>query len=322
MSEVVGCVTWHYIVLRHAKTIVPRYYKYLFKDRRYVTALQQTCSFIRDGQDLRYTNFIQVPIPYPPLEEQQRIADYLDERCAAIDEVRRTITDEIEALRRLRKATIHRAVTKGLDESVPMRDSGIPWVGGIPRDWDVQRLKYLFKNLDSVRQPIDASKRDYDSDVLYPYYGASGIIDYVSGYLLSERTLLIGEDGANLRLRNLPIVYIADGKYWVNNHTHIIKPGPRVDFMYAYYQLELVDLEEFLTGMTMPKLTQANLNVIPFILPPLSEQQRIADYLDERCAAIDSVIDTRTKQLERLEDYRRALIFAYVTGKKEVPSHE
>lgn len=322
ISDSDGKATPVLIVMNPLHDECSRYFMYLLRVYAQLEVFLATSSGIRVRScALNWKKLGSLPAVVPSVEEQKKIVAFLDERCAAIDEVRRTIEDEIEALRRLRKATIHKAVTKGLDENVPMRDSGIPWVGDMPRDWDAQRLKYLFKNLDSVRQPIDASKRDYDSDVLYPYYGASGIIDYVSGYLLNERTLLIGEDGANLRLRNLPVVYIADGKYWVNNHTHIIKPGPRVDFMYAYYQLELVDLEDFLTGMTMPKLTQANLNVIPFILPPLSEQRRIAEYLDERCAAIDSVIDTRTKQLQRLDDYRRALIFAYVTGKKEVPTH-
>ena len=155
--------------------------------------------------------------------------------------------------------------------------------------------------------------------MLYPYYGASGIVDYISSYIFDESLLLIGEDGANLRLRNLPLVYAASGKYWVNNHSHILQPDKGIDFWYAFYQLELVDLEDYLTGSTQPKLTAENLGQIPFVKPSLKEQRAIASYLDERTVEIDIRVDAKRSMADKLREYRRSLISEAVTGKFKVP---
>ena len=111
MSEVTGCITWHYVVLKAAKLIYPQFYKWLFKSSVYITALQQTCNFIRDGQDLRYSNFSQVPLYEPPLEEQKEIADYLDKKCAEIDAVIATKQKQLETLDAYKKSLIYEYVT-------------------------------------------------------------------------------------------------------------------------------------------------------------------------------------------------------------------
>lgn len=111
MSEVTGCITWHYVVLKAAKPVYPQFYKWLFKSSMYITALQQTCNFIRDGQDLRYSNFSQVPLYEPPLEEQKEIADYLDKKCAEIDTVIATKQKQLETLDAYKKSLIYEYVT-------------------------------------------------------------------------------------------------------------------------------------------------------------------------------------------------------------------
>ena len=106
-----GCVTWHYIVLKNQNDVIYGYYKYLFKCSQYITALQRTCTFIRDGQDLRYSNFVQVPLPVPPLEDQAVIADYLDTKTAEIDALIADKEKQVELLKEYRKSLISEAVT-------------------------------------------------------------------------------------------------------------------------------------------------------------------------------------------------------------------
>ena len=111
MSTVTGCITWHYVVLKATRPIIPRFYKWLFKSDVYIAALQRTCNFIRDGQDLRYSNFSQVPLYVPPLDEQRQIADYLDDRCSRIDGIIAEKRTQISILDEYKKSLIFEYVT-------------------------------------------------------------------------------------------------------------------------------------------------------------------------------------------------------------------
>lgn len=111
MSEVTGCITWHYIVLKPSRPICHRYYKWLFKSAQYINALQGTCNFIRDGQDLRFSNFAQVPLFVPPMEEQEAIADYLDQKTVAIDAAIEEKTAQLTTLEEYKKSLIFEYVT-------------------------------------------------------------------------------------------------------------------------------------------------------------------------------------------------------------------
>lgn len=268
-------------------------------------------------QDIKTTYLL-----IPPLPEQQAIADYLDDKCAQIDNITTTINEQIDVLKQYKKSVITEAVTKGLDPNVPMKDSGVEWIGQIPEHWEVIRLKYVMDNFDSQRKPIEAQKRSQEGEFLYDYYGASGVIDKINNYIFDKPALLIGEDGANLLLRNLPLIYIATGKYWVNNHAHILRPKNNLNFYYAAYLLEALDYTVYITGSAQPKLSQEKLNSVKILVPALSEQQAIADYLDDKCAQIDAVIADKQAQLETLAAYKKSLIYEYVTGKKSVPGFE
>lgn len=272
----------------------------------------------------------------PSLPEQRRIADYLDEKCAAIDGAVGELKRGIEDCKAWKKAIIFEAVTGKVNVLAAsacakatadkknakvakrqMRDSGIPWIGEIPEGWEVSRVKNECINFDSLREPISAENRE-NKQGLYDYYGASGVIDKIDDYNVDDTVLLIGEDGANLRMRNLPLVYKATGKFWVNNHAHILKPKEGRDYDFMAYALEAGDYNDFITGSAQPKLSQANLMAYPIALPPLPEQQAIADYLDEKCAAIDALVAEKEKLIADLETYKKSLIFELVTGKREV----
>jgi type I restriction enzyme S subunit len=142
---------------------------------------------------------------------------------------------------------------------------------------ETKTLDQISTNLDSRRVPITKTAR---SSGEYPYYGASGIVDYVADYIFDEDTLLISEDGANLLARSTPIAFPASGKYWVNNHAHILKFENPTTQRFVELYLESIPLDGYITGAAQPKLNQKALNSIPIPVPPLGEQQRIVGILD------------------------------------------
>ncbi|MCL4743466.1 MAG: restriction endonuclease subunit S [Phycisphaerales bacterium] len=258
----------------------------------------------------------------PPLPEQQTIAAFLDRKTRQIDELIEKKRRLIDLLQEKRTALISHAVTKGLNPDAPMKPSGIDWLGDVPEHWNIERLKALFTNLNHRRVPISAEIRGGMSKA-YPYYGASGIIDYVEDYIFDEPLLLVAEDGANLLSRSTPLAFVASGQYWVNNHAHILRPrvGP-LSFWESL--LQLAPLEPLVTGSAQPKLTKENLGTLPLPVPPLDEQQQIGQAIDSIRKRYDGVIGAVGQGLEQVKEYRQSLISDAVTGKidvrEEVPS--
>jgi type I restriction enzyme S subunit len=194
-----------------------------------------------------------------------------------------------------------------------MKDSGIEWIGEIPLDWQAIKLKFVMDNFDYERIPVDSTKRSQDGEQLYDYYGASGVIDQIDGYTSEGERILIGEDGANLLLRNLPVIYIANGKYWVNNHAHILKPKGNGNLHFFANQMECIDYTEYITGSAQPKLSQSNLGQVWLVVPPVEEQNLISAYLDSKCAEIDALTADIQTQIDTLEQYKRSVITEAVT---------
>lgn len=258
-----------------------------------------------------------IKIPIPSFHEQQAIVAYLDKKCEEINRVIDVQKKKIDLLNELKQTIITNAVTKGLNPNAPMKDSGVEWIGEIPAHWDVMKLKYSFKNLDYMREPISAEKRERINPI-YDYYGASGVIDKIDNYNVDDTVLLIGEDGANLVMRNLPLIYKATGKFWVNNHAHILKPQKGNSYDYMAYLLEMVDYTTSITGSAQPKLSQENLGHILLCVPPFSEQQTIASHLDEECAKIDLQISKANRRIELLNELKQSIITEAVTGKIKV----
>lgn len=257
-------------------------------------------------------------ISYPRNKhEQTAIASYLDRKTAEIDELIADKKRLLELYEEEKTALINQAVTKGINPDVPMKDSGIEWLGDIPEHWEVKKVKHVLKSLNSVRVPLSADERGKMVIREYDYYGASGVIDRVEDYLFDEPLLLIGEDGANLVTRSTRLSFIARGKYWVNNHAHILKPT--FGLLEYYCELmELCDYSIWISGSAQPKLTSENLMNIQIIVPPFDEQKSIMNYLETKCALIDAKKSKTEKLIELLTEYRTALISEVVTGKVKV----
>lgn len=194
-----------------------------------------------------------------------------------------------------------------------MKDSGIPCIGDIAKEFQILRLKNVADILDQFRKPITTDQRNQDADILYDYYGASGVIDKIDGYTIDDHVMLIGEDGANLRMRNLPLMYEVNGKAWINNHAHILKPKENVLFRYLFLALESLDINPYITGSAQPKLNQENLRNIWLPVPPIDVQRAIIDRLDHEYTKDDILIANVQAQIEKLKAYKQSVTNEIVT---------
>lgn len=167
-------------------------------------------------------------------------------------------------------------------------------------EWVLTSIGDITDNYDGQRIPVKGLERKTGP---YPYYGASGIIDYVADYIFEGEYLLIAEDGENLKTRNTPIAFIAEGKFWVNNHAHVIKGKEKALTRFLLYAITNLDIAPYLTGSTFPKLTKTNLNRIELSIPPMNEQYAIAHIL----GTLDNKIELNRRMNETLESIARAL---------------
>ena len=257
-------------------------------------------------------------IPVPSSEVQDKLVQHLNTQIFNLSHLISQVCSSIELYKKLKQAVITQAVTKGVRGEREMKDSGVEWIGKINHRFSLIKLKYICSILDQYRKPISADKRSQSGSVLYDYYGASGAIDKIDDYTIDDHVMLIGEDGANLRMRNLPLMYEVNGKAWINNHAHILKPTERVDFYYLFYALEGLDINPYITGSAQPKLSQEKLQNIWVPLPDFEEQQEIATYIRSKCAEIDKLIAKKEQLVKELESYKKSLIYEVVTGKREV----
>jgi len=168
----------------------------------------------------------------------------------------------------------------------PITKEQIPFE--IPDSWVWCRLGELAIKRDGERKPISQSERER-REKIYDYYGASGVIDQIDGFTHDGKFVLIGEDGANLKAKSTPIAFIAEGKFWVNNHAHVLEFVDDITNYFMTYCLNIIDINPYITGGFQPKLSQGNLIQIEIPLPPLSEQKRIVAKLDELMSYCDSL---------------------------------
>ena len=159
----------------------------------------------------------------------------------------------------------------------------------LPKGWCITDIGELLINRDGERKPVSLAIRSKQTNKVYDYYGAVGVIDKVDNYLFEERFLLIGEDGANLLSRNKDNAFFADGKYWVNNHAHVLDATDKSILNYVAIVINSMKLDDYITGSAQPKLSQDNLNRIPIFLPPLEEQKRIMVEIERWFAIIDQI---------------------------------
>lgn len=190
-------------------------------------------------------------------------------------------------------------------------------LGLLPEEWEQKKLKDLVEFLDSDREPVKQSERAKLDDV-YPYYGASGIIDYVDDYLFDDDLILLAEDGANIINRSTPIAFKVSGKCWVNNHAHVLKPKEDAELRYVLEYLESIRYEKYNTSTAQPKLSQTTCKKIPVPKPPLEEQKAISKVFSTWHNAITKL----QKLITAKKRYKKSLMQQLLSGNKRYPEFE
>lgn len=252
VSDSDGAISPVCTVCRPTGLAEPRYAAYAMRLQAASDFPRALARGVREGgaDFRRWDTLAELPLPVPPIVEQRAIADFLDRETAQIDAFIAKSDELIDLLIERKSAAVARLVL-GLDHAVQVRDEVN--TDGSPTHWTAGPVKRFLRSLDARRIPLSSEQRgerpgDYD------YYGASGVIDHVDSFLFDEPLVLVSEDGANLIMRNSPIAFVARGKYWVNNHAHVLKPIAG-DVDYWADRLELLDLAPVVTGSAQPKLT-------------------------------------------------------------------
>lgn len=311
------CSTGFNVVLPAEKKLSPKFTYYALISegaRQYFEATAKGVGY-PTVDDKDFGSF-QMPLPSPA--EQQRIAAYLDASCAAIDVAVAAKRRQLEILDAFRKSTIKRAVTTGLNPSVKMRRTDVEWIPEMPQHWRLVRVKDVMEFFNTVRVPLSAAERDVMTERTYDYYGASGVIDKIEAYHFDGTYILIAEDGANLLTRSKPLAFLATGKFWVNNHAHILKPRWEGDNTFFVTLLESQDFSLFVTGAAQPKLTMENLGRFKLAVPRLAEQKEIAAFIQEKDAEFRPLFAQIERQIETLVNYRKSLIHECITGQRRI----
>ena len=241
--------------------------------------------------NISYTDYMKINISVPTLAEQQKIADFLSN----VDSIITTETKILKNLQKKKKALMQKLFTQQLRFK---SDDGTDFP-----EWEEKKLGECVEILDSQRKPIESKERANRKGE-YPYYGASGIIDYIDDYLFEGESILLGEDGANIINRNSRLAFIATGKYWVNNHAHIMKANAdNLNYFICEY-LESLDYSKICAGSAQPKLTQDVIRNLTIKAPCKEEQQKIADCL----SSMDSLIQTQQKVVTTWQQRKKALL--------------
>lgn len=353
ISEYDGSVSLINTILMPRGEMDPRYYNWLFHTEAFADEFYKWGhGIVDDLWTTRWSEMKRIQIVAPPLPEQRRIADYLDEKCAAIDGAVDELKRGIEDCKAWKKAIIFEAVTGKANVLAasacakatadkksakvakrPMRDSGIPWIGEIPEGWEVRRLKGV------LARPLQygASESGIGYNEALPRYiritditldgklkgeGALSLTEEAaSDYILRDQDILLARSGATVGkafLYEKQMGRAAFAGYLIRATVDVAKALPR----FVYYTTLGCGYDDWRSSIavsaTIQNIGADKYNNYSLPIPPMKEQQAIADYLDEKCAAIDALVAEKEKLIADLEAYKKSLIFELVTGKREV----
>ena len=312
----------------------PKYFYYILNSHIFNYYLGSF--FTSTINQLTGTNFGNMRIVYcPNIKEQEAIAGYLDQKCGAIDETIEKQKSVIEKLKEYKQSIITQAVTKGLDKSAPMKDSGIEWIGQIPQHWDSIKLKFC--SYIRARLGWKGLKAEEYVEEGYPLLSAFNIVNsklifenlnFINQFRYDEspeiklqtNDILLVKDGAGIGkcaiVENMPIPLTANGSLAVisTNYRLVAK------FLYYYFISTIFQayIDRLKDGMGVPHLFQADLKEIQIVLPKGQEQKNIVEFLDKKCSEIDKNIEDKEKLIEKLLEYKKSLIYECVTGKRKV----
>lgn len=327
-----------YQVFYPTSPICDTYYRYLFKSQSFISKMNNLTVGIREGKNIQYVDFANSQIPVPPLAKQEHIAAFLDAECAEIDAVLEKTRASIEEYKKLKQAVITQAVTKGIRGDMPMKDSGIEWIGDIPAEWRKTQLRHCA----AIKSGITLGKKYEKTDSLVerPYLRVANVQDgYVDLSVLTTIEVTQDED-LKYRLRAGDVLMteggdrdkLGRGCVWHGE----IEPCLHQNHIFAVQTSKDTLLPEFLEYLTVSDVGRSYFDVtaikttnlactssskvlaftIP--LPSVEEQAEIVEALNTKCAGIDALVAKKQQYLTEIENYKKSLIYEYVTGKKEV----
>lgn len=336
ISKVEGVISPAYVNLKNKHGYNSVYYDYFFKTMYWSFALFSLGKGV--SFDNRWTlgndTLFNIKLPAPPTEEQQKIAEFLDEKCGAFDEIISKTEQSIEEYKKLKQSVITKAVTKGIRPNRPMQDSNIEWIGEIPTDWEIKRFRYIADkflkgsgitkddvkedgNIKCVRYGEIYSKYNYTfNDCL----SCTNVEEISTPQYFSYGDLLFAGTGELIEEIGKSIVYLGNDKCLAGGDIIVVKHRHNPAFLNYTLNSDVAIYQKSRNKIKLKvvHISAAEIKNIIVPLPPLDEQKEIADYLDEKCSEIDTLIEKKQQFLAEMANYKKSLIYEYVTGKKEV----
>lgn len=330
ISDYDGSVSLINTVLLPRTKMSPKYYDWLFHTIQFADEFYKWGhGIVDDLWTTRWQDMKKITIPLPPLSEQKKIADYLDKKCAEISSIVTDIQKQIEVLEQYKRSTITEAVTKGLNPNAKMKDTNTTWLNYIPVNWDIKKGKYIFKTRNTKGNSINL-------ELLSPTQKFGVIPQSKYEELSTQVTVKVNE---KTNLMSFKTIHNGDycislrsfeGGFEYSNYEGVVSPAytvfyPIIGVDRRYYKY-LFKIRPFIHEMNSYSLSLRDGKPISFDdfgntlipIPSILEQKEIADYLDKKCAEIESIIADKKSQLDVIEKYKRSLIYEYVTGKMEV----
>ena len=335
-----GCVSPVYYVFKPTKKADLLFINYIMQTIPFQKELRRYANGILEIR-LRVSanGILKRKIAIPSLEKQKNIVDGINKKCAAVDRLVENQRAQIEKLKEYKQSVITEAVTRGLDPSVPMKDSGVEWIGKIPEKWIARPLKYLF----SFDKGLSITKVDLTPKgikvisygQIHAKYNKSAFIDEQLYRFVSEKYLktnvnslvqkgdFIFADTSEDIEGSGDFVYIdKNDVIFAGYHSITLKHKCKSENKYLAYLFMSNkwkrQIQSQVCGIKVYSISRGMLSKTSVLLPPLEEQQKIADYLDKKCEEIDKLISIKQQKIDKLNEYKKSLIYEYVTGKKEV----
>ena len=322
-----GIITSAYVTIRPKIKLDSRFYHYLYHMYDICKVFYGMGDGVRQG--MGFEDLKNIPTLIPPLKTQQKIADYLDEKCGEIDATIAKQKESIEKLKAYKQSLISETVTKGLDKSAPLKPSGIEWIGDIPAHWEVIKTKFLFNVYGGSTPKVNVPEY-WGDKITWITPGELGDdikIVLNSKRMLSEKGLnscgaTLVSKGSIIISNRAPIgqVCLAGSELCTNQGCKSLVAKIKLSclFFYYFFKVQSEVLNMLGNGTTFMELSTSDLLNFKIPCPTIKEQQKIADYLDSKCSQIDKYITEKQNIIQKLDTYKKSLIFECVTGKQKI----
>ncbi|HPE72702.1 MAG TPA: restriction endonuclease subunit S [Candidatus Competibacter sp.] len=296
--------------LHREGTFAPGYLDYLLRTRAYISEYICQSTGIRSSRLRLYPDkFLRIPLLQPPLEEQHSIVSYLHAQDRQIAKLIRSKRRLIELLNEQKQTTIHRAVTRGLNLDVPLKPSGIDWLGDVPAHWSLLSLK----NLARLRSGDSITSFQIEESGEFPVYGGNGLRGYTNSYTHQGEYVLIGRQGALCGNINY-----ANGKFWASEHAVVANPLTKYNLRWFGEVLRAMNLNQYSQSAAQPGLAVERIKNLCAPVPPIDEQDTIVRFFETETASLDITINATEHEIALIREYRDRLISDVVTGQIDV----